>query len=109
MKKFFTMLLILVMTMAIFVGAQATNTVYFDVKDGQKVLYGDAESVVEYLVNLNRQQVLDLAKIDREGEFYARILPDQHVLTWDDGSNVSAFDLTENMEEYSYSELLLPC
>jgi hypothetical protein len=101
MKKLVIMM-IAILLIAIMVGSSAlAEAPYFDVLTGQKVMLGDINDIVEYLSCLTRQQLLDLAVIDRgHGQFYARVLPGQTVCTWEDGEEISAYDLSEDMQEY---------
>jgi hypothetical protein len=70
--------------------------------NGQKVIFSDdSDQVVAYLRKLSRQDILNLAIIDQgSGQYYARILPEQEILVWYNGKEVSAYDVTDDMDEY---------
>ena len=104
--------IIAIMLIAI-IGCSAASNFKFDVINGQKVMYGDVNAIVNYLKGLDRQELIDLAEIDRgKGVFYARVLPGQEIMTWSDGTRINAYDLSNcwcrmKMVRYFLTTLLI--
>ena len=97
----FIMAIVMIAMTVLSGGAMATGMPYFDVLDGQKIMIGDINDIVNYCGTFNNQQLLDMGIIDRgHGMYYARVLPGDLICTWTNGMEISAYELGERLDEY---------